>query len=420
MYRGDPHGGGAVTSDHATPDHATPGPSAAQPLAGIRIVEISSFVAAPLAGMTLAQLGADVIRVDPIGGAADRHRWPLTDDGASIYWAGLNKGKRSIVADLRAPAGQRLVTRLISENGSGGGILLTNAVGREWHGYDAIAARRPDLIHLEIPGRADGSTAVDYTINAATGFPLVTGPPDHAGPVNHVLPVWDVTCGLYAALAITAAVRHREQTGQGSRIVLPLENVALATASNLGFLTEAAICGTDRPRLGNAIYGQYGSDFTSADGAAFMIVTLTARHFRDLTALTGTGPAVDALAAALEVDFADEGTRYRYRDVLTGLFATWFREHRADEISEALAATSILWDRYRSFRDLATDPRVTDNPMFALLRQPDIGDHLAPGAPMSVNGTHVPAKIAPRLGEHTEAVLRDELGAADAPERTSS
>ncbi|WP_280256111.1 CoA transferase [Nocardia abscessus] len=388
-------------------------PSAVRPLAGLRVVEISSFVAAPLAGMTLAQLGAEVIRIDPIGGAADRNRWPLTDHGASIYWAGLNKGKRSLVADLRSPAGQELVARVIAESGPGGGILLTNAVGREWHGYDALARLRPDLIHLEIPGRADGSTAVDYTVNAATGFPLVTGPPAYEGPINHVVPVWDVTCGLYAALAITAAVRHREATGHGSRIVVPLDDVALATAGNLGFLTEAALCGRERPRLGNAIYGQYGQHFTSADGVSFMVVTLTGRHFRDLAQVTGTTAAVTALAGALGADFTDEGARFRHREVLTGLFTTWFREHSAADIADALGATSVLWDRYRTFAELATDRRVTENPMFTVLRQPELGDHLAPGSPISVNGSHSPARTAPRLGEHTEAILRDEFALTD-------
>src|SRR3979411_1604716 len=97
-------------------------PDAARPLAGVRIVEICSFVAVPLAGMTLAQLGAEVIRVDPIGGAGDYHRWPITDDGESIYWAGLNKGKRSVAADMRSPEGQELVQRLIA----GSGVLVTN------------------------------------------------------------------------------------------------------------------------------------------------------------------------------------------------------------------------------------------------------------------------------------------------------
>ncbi|MFI7670435.1 CoA transferase [Nocardia sp. NPDC049526] len=379
-----------------------PATSAAQPLAGVRIVEISSFVAAPLAGMTLAQLGADVIRVDPIGGAADYRRWPLTDDGESIYWTGLNKGKRSVTADLRAPAGQLLVTRLITD----GSILLTNAAGRDWLDYDALTATRPDLIQLEILGRTDGSAAVDYTVNAATGFPLVTGPADHEGPINHVLPAWDLLCGVYAALAITAAVRHRDATGQGSRITLALEDIALATAGNLGFLTEAALCGRQRPRVGNAIYGQYGQHFTSADSICFMVVALTPRHFRDLTELTGSTAAVDALAA----DFTDEGTRYRHRDVLTGLFTPWFRERTAEEIGTALAKTSVLWERYRSFEELATDPRVTANPLFTLLRQPGIGEYLAPGSPISVNGAHIPARPAPRLGEHTESVLRDRLG----------
>src|SRR3954471_9612576 len=112
---------------------------AARPLAGVRIVEISSFVAVPLAGMTLAQLGAEVIRVDPIGGAADYHRWPVTDAGDSIYWAGLNKGKRSVAVDLRSPAGQDLVQRLVAE----AGVLITNVAGRAWHSYDTLVATRP-------------------------------------------------------------------------------------------------------------------------------------------------------------------------------------------------------------------------------------------------------------------------------------
>jgi hypothetical protein len=121
-------------------------------LAGVRIVEISSFVAVPLAGMTLAALGADVVRVDPIGGAADYHRWPLTDDGESIYWAGLNKGKRSMAVDTRGPQGQQQVQRLIAE----AGVLITNVTGRQWHSPSLLGAMRPDLIHLEVVGRGDG------------------------------------------------------------------------------------------------------------------------------------------------------------------------------------------------------------------------------------------------------------------------
>ena len=145
--------------------------------------------------MTLAALGADVVRIDPVGGAADAGRWPLTETttetetGESIYWAGLNRGKRSMTVDMRSADDRDLVVRLIAA----AGVFITNAAGREWHSYEVLAERRPDLIHLEVIGRGDGSTAVDYTVNAGTGFPLITGPADHRGPVNHVMPAWDVS-----------------------------------------------------------------------------------------------------------------------------------------------------------------------------------------------------------------------------------
>ena len=376
------------------------------PLAGISVVEVSSFVAAPLCGMTLGQLGAQVIRVDPIGGASDTQRWPLSADGTSIYWTGLNKGKRSATIDLRSPDGQELVRRLIVE---GDGIVVTNAV-LPWLSHDLLAAERPDVIHVQLLGRGDGSTGVDYTVNAAIGYPLVTGPANHAGPINHVLPAWDVCCGLYAALAVVGAVRHRDQSGKGTRISLALEDVALATAGNLSLLTEPQVIGTQRERMGNSIYGQYGQDFTSRDGVAFMVVLLTGRHFRDLVEVTGTGRAVSALAEALGVDFNAEGDRYRYRDVLSGLFATWFGEHTAEEVTAALSDTTVLFERYRTFAEVVEDPKVTANPLFSRLHQPGVGEYLAPGMPTAFDGAHPAAVPAPALGQDTTDVLTQCLG----------
>ncbi len=382
---------------------------ATRPLAGVRIVEISSFVAVPLAGMTLAQLGAEVTRVDPIGGAADYRRWPVTGDGESIYWAGLNKGKRSVAADVRSHEGQDVIKRLIASSG----VLITNVAGREWHSYDTLKDLRPDLIHVEVSGRADGGTGVDYTVNAGIGFPLVTGPSELATPVNHVLPAWDVACGLYAALAVVTALRHRDATGLGQRISIPLENVALATAGNLGFFTEVMVNGTARERIGNSVYGQYGQDFVSSDGISFMVVALTGRHFRDLTDLTGTTKAVAALAETLGADFSDEGQRFAHRDALSGLFAEWFSGHTAEEVGAALSATSVLWERYRTFAEATTEDKVTANPLFTSLDQPRIGTYLAPGLPISIGGQYSPAVPSPALGDDTLGVLSDWLGLTD-------
>lgn len=387
------------------------GDAAALPLAGVTVVEVSSFVAAPLCGMTLRQLGAQVIRIDPIGGAADIHRWPLAKSGTSIYWTGLNKGKRSATINLRSPEGQQLVQRLVVD---GDGILLTNAAGLTWLGYEQLAAARPDIIHLQLLGRGDGSTGVDYTVNAAVGFPLVTGPSEHAGPINHVLPAWDVCCGLYAALAIVAAVRRRDRTGQGARISLALEDVALATAGNLGLLTEPQVNGTERQRLGNTVYGQYGQDFRSRDGIAFMVVALTTRHFRDLVQVTGTDSAVAALADALAADFTDEGDRYRHRDVLTGLFAGWFAERTADEITDALSATTVLFERYRTFAQTAENIGKTVNSLFVQLHQDGVGKYLAPGLPAKFDGVHPAGAPAPALGQDTSDVLAEYLNLSPA------
>ena len=386
-----------------------------QPLRGLRIIEFASFVAGPSAGMTLAQLGAEVIRIDPTGGAPDYHRWPVSArTGASLYWSALNRGKRSVQIDVRSPQGRELVLALATAPGPDAGIVVDNQVGRPWLGYGELAKRRGDVIRMHIGGRADGGPAVDYTVNTEVGITALTGPADTDTPVNHVLPAWDVSCGLYAALSVLTALRRRDATGEGSRIRLALDDVALATAANLGFLTEVMVNGVQRPGIGNAVFGQYGHDFTSSDGAAFMVVALTGRHFADLTELTGTTKAVAAVAEALEADFTDEGQRYQHRDVLNALFASWFSTHTATEVAAALSSSSVLWERYQSFAEVAASPRVTANPLFAPLDQPRIGQHLAPGLPMAVDGAHDRAGAAPELGQHSAEVLAEWLGMDEA------
>lgn len=378
--------------------------SSQRPLSGIRVVEVSSFVASPLCGLTLAQLGAEVIRVDPIGGAADIKRWPLTDGnngapaGTSIYWTGLNKGKRSVTADFKSVEGQTLVQRMVVDAGSGGGILVTNASGRDWMSHDTLAALRPDVITLELVGGTDGSPGVDYTVNAGLGFPMITGPTQHAGVVNHVLPAWDVACGLYAALAITAAVRRRDQTGQGAQIRLPLEDVALSIASTLGYLTEPQVNSRGRQATGNDVYGTYGTDFLTSDGDRIMIVALTRRHFGDLVDITGTAEAVAALECALMIDFSSEAARFIHRDTLTALFARWFVQHTTTEIEQALKTTSVLYQRYRTFDDVAAGGGLSGHPLFEILEQPGVGSFLAAGMPAAFDGEHYFTGPAEELG----------------------
>ncbi len=141
-------------------------------LKGMRVVEGSAFVAVPLAGMTLAQMGADVIRFDRLQGGLDARRWPVTDSGASLFWAGMNKGKRSIAVDMARPEGQEIVTDLICAPGEDAGMFLTNLRARGWMDYPALQAKRADLIMVSLTGTRRGEPAVDYTVNPSLGFPI--------------------------------------------------------------------------------------------------------------------------------------------------------------------------------------------------------------------------------------------------------
>src|SRR5579863_3457892 len=349
------------------------------------VLEVSSFVAAPLGGLTLAQLGADVIRIDPVGGGPDLGRWPLAPSGTSLYWTALNKGKRSVTLNFREAEGRRLLGDLVAASGPGGGIVLTNA-GQEWLAYSSLSRIRPDLIHLQIQGHRDGRTAVDYTVNAETGFPLITGPEGVAGPVNHVLPAWDVACGLYAAVGLLAAERRRARTGAGSAITLALADVALAVAGHLGFLAEAQVTGTDRPRIGNHLYGGLARDFQTSDGHRVMVVALTRRHFADLAAATGLTETFAGLERLLGADFREDGDRYRHRQVITALLEPWFAGRRLADVERDLAGTSVLWSRYRRFTDIVTDGTFAANPLLHQISQPGVGPLLSPGSPLAVDG----------------------------------
>ncbi|HTU76133.1 MAG TPA: CoA transferase [Trebonia sp.] len=381
------------------------------PLAGMRVVEVSSFVAAPLGGLTLAQLGAEVIRVDPAGGGPDYTRWPLAPSGASLYWTGLNKNKRSVALNLRDPADQQAIADLVTGSGPDGGILLTNA-GYPWLSYEALRAARADVIHLQVTGRHGGGTGVDYTVNAGIGFPLATGPQDLASPVNHVLPAWDVACGLYAATGILAAERHRRRSGHGRAITLALQDVALAITSHLGFLAEAELTGTGRPRIGNDLYGSLARDFRTASGDRILVVALTSRHFADLGQCTGLAGTLAAVERAVGADFATDAGRYEHREVICGLLAPWFAARTTAEVEAALAPTSVLWQRYRTFAEVAADPATAASALMRRIDQPGVGPVTAAGMPLRQPGLP-DVRPAPALGADTR---RRWTGAAAAAE----
>jgi len=379
-------------------------------LSDLRVVEVSAFIAAPLGGMTLAQLGADVVRIDPIGGNIDYRRWPLAPGGDSLYWTGLNKGKRSITLALNRPEGREIAQALIAAPGEGAGILLTNLPASGWMSHAALSAKRPDLIMLRLTGSSDGSSAVDYTVNCASGFPMATGAGDR--PVNHVLPAWDVAAGLYLCTGLLAAERRRQRTGEGQEITLALSDVMLATVANLGYVADVQVNGAVRQPIGNDLYGAFGRDFATADGRRVMIVAISDRQWRAIGTATGLADRLAMIGPLMDVDLDDEGGRFQARDAIAAVLAPWVAARTLDQIRQAFEGSGVLWGPYQDFGQLvAEDPRCsTANPMFQEVEQPGVGRWRMPGTPLAFGAVPREAvRPAPRLGQHTDEVLADLL-----------
>ena len=382
------------------------------PLTGVRVVEFASFVAGPSSGMTMAQLGAEVIRVDPLGGNADFRRWPLsTATGESLYWNSLNRGKRSVALDLRSAEGRDLLAALATAPGPDAGVVVDNAVGRRWFSYEELARRRSDVISVRVQGRADGGPAVDYTVNGGVGVADLTGPADSAAPVNHVLPAWDLLCGQQVVTAVLAALRRRDRTGEGAHVQIALADVATAAVADLGWLSEAAERG-DRARHGNHLYGSFGVDFATADGDRVMVVALTPRQWSALGSASGTTEVFAALEDSLGADFSTDEGRYEHREVIEAVLRPWFAGHSTARVHEALTEAGALWGPYRSaarvVADFADDP--STEPVLTEIDQPGIGRVVSSRSAIRFDDRYIEPRPAEPLGRDTDAVLSEVLG----------
>lgn len=384
-------------------------------LAGMRVVEAAAFVAGPSCALHLAQFGAEVIRIDPIGGGPDFHRWPISpDNGSSLYWEGLNKSKKSVALDLSRPEGRDLAARIITAPGNESGLFVTNYPVDGFLGYDLLAARRSDLICVRIMGWPDGRAAVDYTVNASVGLPEMTGPADSRQPVNHVLPAWDLLAGAYAAFALVSAERARRADHRGREIRVPLSDIAIASLGHLGQIGEVQITGRNRERVGNELYGAFGRDFLTRDGKRLMVVAITARQWTGLVAALQLEEKVGALETELKVRFAEnEGARFQHRDRLMPLLEDTIARVDAAPLTAAFQARSVCWGPYQSLHEAVHNDSYfsSANPILSETEHPSGHRYLAAGSAATIpRDVRRPPLAAPTLGRDTESVLSDLLG----------
>ncbi len=379
----------------------------------LRIVEASSFVAAPSAGLHLAQMGATVIRIDQIGGGPDFNRWPLAPSGPSLYWEGLNKGKKSVALDLTRVEGRQLAQRLIVAPGTSGGLFLTNFPVEGFLSHDRLCASRPDLVTVRVMGLANGAPALDYTVNCALGVPQMTGPASLGDePVNHVLPAWDLLTGAYAAFAMLVAARARADDRQGREVRVPLMDMAATALANLGQVGEVMLGGKDRSRYGNDVFGAFGRDYVTACGARIMVMAITPRQWAGLIEALALAEAVAAVEAARGVSFAtDEGERFTHRDALVPIVAGALAARPLAALAPVFDRLGVCWGPYRTLSDAVGDAAGPFRaPVFSEIDHPSGTRYPASGAPATIAGAdRSPPVRAPYLGEHSEEVLIDML-----------
>lgn len=383
-------------------------------LSDLKLIEVSSFVASPTVGLYCAQLGADVVRIDHKAGGLDYDRYMLTREGRSLSWENLNRAKKSLALDLNSAEGRELAAEMVRATGQ----MVTNLPVNSFLSHDKLAEGCPELVSVRIMGWHDGRQAMDFTVNAASGYPLMTGPEDWdqatAPPINQVMPAWDFITGAYCAFSLLAGLRHRERTGQGIELRVPLGDVAIGTMFNAGAGAEMLYRGADRERLGNAIWGAFGRDFRSKDGMRFMIAALTPKQWKATVEAFGLADEVAALETELGVEFAaSDHQRFVNRIRLFDLFQGAAEKYDYPVLAERLTKAGATFEHYRTMYEAATDPTlVADNPLFG----PSPANPSGFSYPATRSFANVPGmapgdpRPAPYLGEHSEQVLAERLG----------
>ena len=359
-------------------------------LDGLRVVEFSRLIAAPFCGLTLADLGADVVKVESPAGDDTRTFPP--GDGA--YFAALNRGKRGIVLDLD-DAGDRASARRLIEGADA--VIENIGADRLGVGYDTASAANGRLVWCSISGlgAGRGGRALDPSLQASMGLMALTGEPD-GPPLRVPVPLIDLMTGMYAAQSVLTALWHAERSGEGALLDCALVDSA-ATLTSLTALV--ALAGDDPPRrLGSESHLVVPSAvYRAADGEHVQIVALSEAHWRSLCA------ALEHRDWLEDPRFAGNGARMANRELVNETIGAVIATQPARAWVERIVAAGGLCERVREIEDAWADPLLRERgllgrsrdgvplPLVSLARSAD-ADALAP---------------APTLGEHTDAVLRE-------------
>jgi len=382
-----------------------------KPLAGIKVLDISRVLAGPWCGQMLADMGADVIKIErPQRGDDTRHWGPpwLSGSAESAYYLCANRGKRSVTVDMATPEGQAVIKQLVEQSD----VLIENfkVGGLKRYGldYPSLKTLNPRLIYCSITGFGQESpyahrAGYDFMIQAMGGIMSLTGKPDDepgGGPVKSGVAFTDIFTGLYAANAVLAALYQRRDTGTGCHIDMALMDVQVGVLANqaLNYLTSGKV----PQRMGNAHPNivPYQA-FATQDGHMIVAVGNDDQFKRFCQVLS-----LPALAE--DPRFATNGVRVQYRDQLVPVLEVALAQRGTDDWLAAFEAVGVPCGPINTLDRVFDDPHVKARKLKQTLPHAQAGQVDLVANPIRMNGESVSATTAPpTLGEHTDAVLTD-------------
>ena len=386
----------------------------AQSLAGVRVLDLSRVLAGPWCTQTLADLGADVIKVERPGRGDDTRGWgpPFlkdregADTAEAAYYLGTNRNKRSITVDIGTPQGQALIRTLVTSSDVFVENFKVGDMARFGLDAAALCALNPRLVYCSVTGFGQTGpdrerAGYDYAVQGIGGLMSVTGERDDrpgGGPQKVGVAVTDLFTGLYATVAILAALRHRDACGQGQVIDMALLDTQVAMLANLG--ANYLATGVAPARMGNAHQNIVPYQvFEVADGHLILAVGNDGQ-FAKFCAVAGQ-PAL-----ALDPLYARNADRVRHRETLVPLLAALLIQRSKSDWLAALEAAKVPCGAINDLDEVFADPQVRERGMTVAMPHPLTDSLRLVASPIKLSATPVRyTRPPPLLGQHTDEVL---------------
>ena len=382
------------------------------PLAGLKVLDLSRFVAGPLCAMTLGDLGADVIKIERPGGGDDIRRAPPMVDGESLFVLVFNRNKRSLIIDLKTPRGQQLLKELVVE----ADVLVENfrpgVMERLGCGWDELKAVNDRLIMARVSGfgqdgRHSSRPSFDAIAQAASGIMEMTGPAD-GPPTLAGTTVIDHTTGLHATIGIMAALQARQTTGRGQLVDVALLDSAVSLLMTA--IPSYALLGKTSDRMGNRDrFGAPSNTFPTADGHWVHVMAGGDERFRRFMTTVGKPEICD------DPRFATNQDRLDNVEELEDIVREWTMSLGAEDIVEAMAQARVPCGKVADIAEVIANPQLRHRGQIVDVEHPTIGIVPMQGYVTKLSDT--PASIrrrAPGAGEHSAEILAEWLGYGEA------